>query len=113
MHRTLADKDKEQWKNHLQQTGHAYNCTRHVSTGCSPYFLLYRHHPCLPVDLLFGLIGEENTVSHKSYAEKWAEKMTEVYWIASENSKLSSARGKSYYNKKLKGVVLHRETGSL
>lgn len=91
----------------LQQTVHAYNCTRHESMGYSPYFLLYGHHPRLPVDLLFGLLGEKSPVCHKNYAEKWAEKMTEAYQIASENSNLSSARGKSYYDKKLMGVVLH------
>lgn len=107
MLRTLCDKEKQCWKDHLQQTVHAYNCTRHESTGYSPYFLLYGHHPRLPIDLLFGLVGEKKTVSHKHYAEKWAEKMTEAYKIASDNSKLSSARGKSYYDKKLRGVVLH------
>lgn len=33
--------------------------------------------------------------------------MTEAFRIANENSKLSSARGKSYYDQKMKGVVLH------
>ncbi|KAG8000991.1 hypothetical protein GBF38_018384, partial [Nibea albiflora] len=107
MLRTLADKEKERWKDHLQKTVHAYNCTCHESTGYSPYFLLYGRHPHLPVDLLFGLVGEQSTESHNSYAEKWAEKMTEAYRIASGNSKQASARGKSYYDKRLKSVVLH------
>lgn len=72
MLRTLADKDKERWRDHLQQILHSYNCTRHESTGYSPYFLLYGHHPRLPVDLLFGLIDE------KQRKEKWAERMTEA-----------------------------------
>lgn len=104
--RTLGAKEKEHWKDHLQHTVHAYNCTRHESTGFSPYYLLYRRHPRFPVDLLFGLMDKKDTVSHKSYAEKWARKMFEAYKIASENNRQSSARGKSYYDKKLRGVVL-------
>lgn len=107
MLRTLSEKEKERWRDHLQQTVHAYNCTRHESTGYSPYFLLYGRHPRLPVDLLFGLMEEKNKVSHKGYAESWAEKMTEAYKIASQNSKQSSARGKYYYDKGQRGVTLH------
>lgn len=33
--------------------------------------------------------------------------MTEAYRIAGKNSNQSSARGKTYYEKGLKGVVLH------
>lgn len=85
----------------------ACNCTRHESTGYLPYYLLYGHHSRLPVDLLLGLLGERDPVAHNRYADEWVGKMTEAFRIANENSKLSSARGKSYYDQKMKGVVLH------
>ena len=106
MLRTLTDKEKETWKEHLPQVIHAYNCTRHESTNYSPHFLLYGRQPRLPVDLLFGLSEETDPVTHKGYAEKWRERMTEAYRIATDNSLASSAKGKSYYDQKARGVVL-------
>ncbi|KAA0720039.1 hypothetical protein E1301_Tti008334 [Triplophysa tibetana] len=106
MLRTLTDSEKLRWKDHLPQVIHAYNCTRHESTGYSPFFLLYGRHPHLPVDLLFGLVGVGEQYSPRGFAEKWAKKMSEAYRIAGENSKKSSARGKVTYDKKARGIVL-------
>lgn len=106
MLRTLTDSEKLRWKDHLSHVMHAYNCTRHESTGYSPIFLLYIRHPQLPVDLLFGLVWEREPYSLRGFAEKWAKKMSEAYRIAGENSKKSSARGKTTYDKKARGVVL-------
>ena len=104
MLRTLSE-DEDRWRESLPQIVHAYNCTRHESTGYSP-FLLYGCHPRLPVDLLFRLNDQKETQTSRGYAEKWAKAMTEAYCVASENSKQSSAQGKRYYDQQTRGAIL-------
>ena len=49
---TLPQSYKTNWKAHLNKVVHAYNCTRHESTGYSPFYLLFGQHLQLPVDLI-------------------------------------------------------------
>ena len=41
MLKTLPEHHKTQWKNHVNKLVHAYNCTKHSSTGYSPYYLTF------------------------------------------------------------------------
>ena len=75
-----------------------YNCTKHKSTGYSPFFLLFGRHPRLPVDLIFGTEDETNHVNHSQYAEKWRKTMTEAYKLAGKKSSEAGTRAKQRYD---------------
>ena len=50
--KTLAERNKSNWKDHIQKSVHAYNCTTHSTTSYSPYYLLFGRTPKLPIDLI-------------------------------------------------------------
>ena len=52
---TLEVEKKQSWSRDISALVHAYNCTKHDSTGFSPYFLMFGREARLPVDLRFGV----------------------------------------------------------
>ena len=90
---TLPKEKKSEWKNHIGMLVHAYNCTWNWTTGFSPYFLMFRRQPHLPIDVMLGLapckITEPNTSKfvqkireHTQWAQNKAEafQAKEVQW---------------------------------
>lgn len=58
------------------------------------------------MDLLFGLLENTESVTHKGYVDKWSKRMTEAYKIVNKSNLSSSAKNKSYYDQKARGMVL-------
>ena len=106
MLRTLPATQRSRWADNLNQVVHAYNCTRHETTGYSPFFLLFGRHPRLPIDLIFGTETQDAHKSHLQYVIKWRKAMTEAYELASTKSNEGGARAKQRYDHLVRGVVL-------
>ena len=49
----LDPEHREKWPDHIGSVLIAYNATRSLVTGYSPYFLMFGRRPRLPIDLLF------------------------------------------------------------
>ena len=105
--RTLPKDHKHDWKNHVNKVVHAYNCTRHESTGYSPFFLLFGRSPRLPIDLVFGNADVADSGSQRAYVQKWTECMREAYSIANKNAKTAALKGKRHHDRGLSSVVLN------
>ena len=106
MLRSLPETHKSHWKNHVVKLVHAYNCTRHDSTGYSPFFLLFGRSPRLPIDLAFNLKEKDEPTSYPQYVAKWRMAMHEAYTKASTAAKINKQRGKKHYDSKVRSSVL-------
>lgn len=107
--RTLPENKKSRLADYLNKVTHAYNCTKHSSTGYSPFFLLFGRDPRLPVDLIFKTGRSWNTtkrVDHSEYVKRWRMAMKEANQIASDRSQVSQARGKDTYDRRIPSSVL-------
>ena len=107
MLRTLPEKFKTSWKHHVSKLSYAYNCTRHATTGYSPYYLLFGRSPRLPIDLSFNVSREEKkSASLPEYVKKWKGALQEALNIASRNAHAKAERGKLQYDKKVHSTAL-------
>ena len=107
---TLDSKQKEDWKSYVQPLVHAYNASRHDSTGQAPFFLMFGRHPRLPVDVAMGVVPQttQSDVRNKGpkYIVQLRERLEEAYKLASKASTKSAQRYKAKYDQKIRGSGL-------
>ena len=115
VHQTLRrmiakmDPDKRaKWPSHLGPILIAYNSTRSLKTGYSPYFLMFGHQPRLPVDLLFPTVRwDENSRTTDKHVTSLYDKLKSALELGRDTAILEAQRQKRLYDCKARVVELH------
>ena len=103
---TLEPDKKAHWHKYVAPLVHAYNCTRHESTGYAPYFLMFRRHPRLPVDVTFGVNRNANSPNHSLYVSTLKQCLQESYNIATKVAAGAQQWQKARYDLRAWGALL-------
>ena len=111
LRRMIAKMDPEKrakWPSHLGPILIAYNATRSLITGYSPYFLMFGCWPRLPVDLLFPTVRwDENSRTTDKYVTSLYDKLKSALASARDTTLLEAQRQKRLYDRRAGAVELH------
>lgn len=100
--RTLPPAEKRRWPQHLPQLTFAYNTTPHQTTGHTPYYLMFGHHPRLPVDFLLGRGSE---VDGAGTVEEWVQQHERSVKLTQEHVRQRSTELANRRNQKHNDTV--------
>ena len=105
---TLSEEKKSHWVKHISTLTYSYNCTRHDSTGFSPYFLMFGRKPQLPVDVVLGLnsAGGSGSNSYSSFVKGLQDRLKYAFDLASKNQASASERQKRHFDLKARSSAL-------
>jgi hypothetical protein len=105
---TLEDKKKLNWKAHVPALVHAYNSTRHETTGLTPHFLMFGRHPRLALDAFLGIDPDISFHTKKpaEFVEGLRKRLNFAYRVASREAKRQAKRHKKRYNLRVREVRL-------
>ena len=95
------------WPSHLGSVIIAYNATRSLVMGFSPYFLMFGRRPRLPIDLLFPTtMRQESSRTVDEYILSLYEQLKEALPVARDSAKLEAQRQKRHYDRRAGAVEL-------
>lgn len=109
---TLEEEQKVDWKKYVHHLVYAYNCTPHESTRVSPFELMFKRKPKLPIDAVFHQ-ANENTYSKTTdeYNDDIKVRMEKTRKIVDEHVSKAKDRQKTYNDKKAKAAKIHIGAG--
>lgn len=99
---TLSDDKKATWKDYVPAVVHAYNATKHDTTGMSPHFLMFGRHPRLAIDLYFGHDPNEHKKSKTSstFVQDLKKKLDYAYELARTKTESAAREQKKTYERR-------------
>ena len=103
---TLNPEQKRDWKSHVNTMTHAYNSTKHDTTGMTPYFQLFGREPLLPVDITFNTHPCNNNIPTSKYIKELKDRMSSAHKIALSTTKKAQEHQKDGYDLKTRGGIV-------
>ena len=105
---TLSAEQKANWKDHIQPLVHAYNATRHETTGFSPFYLMFGRHPRLPIDVAMGIEPAERQLDKKdsTYVQDLRRRLGYAYDLATKQIQKRGAKNKVMYDRRVRGATV-------
>lgn len=97
---TLDQDKKSRWPEYVSPLVYAYNCTKHSTTGFSPFLLMFGRESRLPIDVALG-VDHGNFGSAKpypAYIGSLRDRLHFAYEKVFDEAKKSSARNKQLYD---------------
>ena len=103
----LEQDKKARWTEHLPEMLAAYNGTRSVVTGYSPYFLLFCRKARMPVDYLFPTLHDSpHQTKMEVYVAAMQKRLKEAFAVARHLTSQEAAKQQHYYDHKAGAVAL-------
>ena len=103
----LDPEKRKKWPYHIGSILIAYNATRSMVTGFSPYFLMFRWRPRLPIDLLFPTHRAQGlTRTIDEYVANLYDRLRDSLKIAQDCAEKEARRQKRLYDRKVGAVEL-------
>ena len=103
----LDPEKRKKWPAHIGSIIIAYNSTRSLVTGYSPYYLMFRWRPQLPIDLLFPTRRTQMlTHTIDEYVTSLYDRLQDSLAIAWDCAVKEAQRQKRLYDRKVGAVEL-------
>ena len=99
----LSDDQKKNWKKYVPSLVHAYNCTKHESTGYAPFYLMFGRQPRLAIDVAMGFVQKEPELD---FTRDLKNRLDVAYKLATKQAEKSKARYKKHYDQRARGSTV-------
>ena len=98
---------RKKWPTHIGSIIIDYNSTRSLVTGYSPYYLMFRRRPWLPIDLLFPT-HRTRMMTHiiDKYVANLYDHLQECLVITQDCTEKEAQRQKQLYDHKVRAVEM-------